>query len=438
MSCGDRSYRFLLVEDDPTHALLMSQCLEDLAEIEHAATHADALCALERGGVDLVLLDAGLPDGSGFDLHSRIAGQLDAPAVIFVTSDDLVEHGVEAVRLGAVDYVVKRPNYLGRMREVVEQLLPELATRRADPERRFRELVGETEAMVEARARIRQYADSDAPVLVLGETGTGKEVVARGLHRAGPRASRPFVAVNCAAIAAPLFESELFGSSRGAFTGAQRDREGLVRACSGGTLFLDEVSDMPVQVQAKLLRFLEDGSFRPVGGTREERAEVRIVAATNRSIEEAVEYGELRSDLYYRLNVLRIQLPPLRERKPDIPLLVDHFLGLAGRVKADREVLEAAMRELLEWSWPGNVRELQHVVERTLVHAGPGPLEHFKLGSAPGVSWSARETITCERLQRLLRHHGGRLRCVAENLGVSVRTVQRRMKEFGLNGRDFR
>jgi len=435
--------RVLLVEDDPSHALLMRERLEDLVEeIDHADTRGAAMNALRRSFYDLVVLDAGLPDGSGFELQQRALERPGAPSVVFVTSDDRAEHAVAALRSGAAHYVVKRANYLEQMAEAVREALA-MRPRRLPTQRQAgatpdpsEVLVGESPGIEDVRARIRGYGPAEAPVLVLGETGTGKELVAQALHRASARSKAPFVPVNCAAIAAGLFESEVFGSVRGAYTGAVTDRPGLVGGAEGGTLFLDEVSELPLEAQAKLLRLLESGAYRPVGAARELRADVRVIAAANRDLREAVRAGQLRSDLFYRLNVLRIHLPPLRERKEDVPALVDHFLRrFAGQGPPARPTPEA-LASLLAYPWPGNVRELEHVVQRTLLHRGPGPLHGFDLGRE-GDAPEPCPDPSAETLAALLEHWRGRLGPVARELGVSVRTVQRRIKRLGIRREEF-
>ncbi len=305
------------------------------------------------------------------------------------------------------------------------------------------ELIGSSVSIAQVRQLIEDFGPADTPVLILGETGTGKELVAQALHRASDRAGGPFVAVNCAAISPSLFESELFGSVRGAYTGAIRDHTGLVGAASGGALFLDEIGELGRKEQAKLLRLLDSGSYRPVGSTREVRGNARVIAATNRDL---LSGERFRSDLYYRLDVLRIPLPPLRERPSDIQQLVDHFLRLScrGLVKPAAPTPQA-MAQLMAWDWPGNVRELRHAIERAVVRRGNGTIEHFDLGPrvATRVPLASAQSLRASssdpsELAALLERHQGRLAPVAQELGVSIRTVQRRMKKWNLQRRDFR
>jgi transcriptional regulator with PAS, ATPase and Fis domain len=302
-------------------------------------------------------------------------------------------------------------------------------------------IVGESRAMMELRTRIARYARTEATVLISGETGTGKELIARLLHDLSPRRKAPFVAVNCAAIPGPLAESELFGSTRGAYTGAVQCRSGLLSRANGGTLLLDEFGELAPEVQSKLLRALELGAYRPVGANREEHADVRIVAATNRDLERSVLRGEFRADLYYRINVLQIVAPPLRKHRGDIPQIVGAILGELLPEGCKIKITEPVMTELLRAPWPGNVRELKNVLHRSLVMSIGGVIERLEGGpqhsklNLPAVPCRS-ETI--ERLIDALMRNKGRLESVAHELDVSVRTVQRRMKENGLQLRDFR
>jgi DNA-binding NtrC family response regulator len=298
-------------------------------------------------------------------------------------------------------------------------------------------LAGESRAMQLVRERVRDFGPAEATVLIGGETGTGKELTARALHAASPRAAGPFVAVNCAALPSELIESELFGSTRGAFTGASHTRPGLFDAARGGTLLLDEIGELPLGAQAKLLRVLEAGSYRPLGAIREKQSEARVLAATNRDLAQLCASGGFRADLYYRVAVLRIELPPLRERRADIPGLVGRFLASAGR--APGAVAPEAMARLLEHGWPGNVRELRSVVERTLLRAGGGEIEAFELGDAIETALPAgAPRCGSSESVRVLLEHRGRLAAAAAALGVSPRTLQRRLRAGGLSARILR
>ncbi len=302
-------------------------------------------------------------------------------------------------------------------------------------------LVGESRTMTNLRARITRYAETEETVLISGETGTGKELIARLLHDLSPRRKALFIAVNCAAIPGPLAESELFGSTRGAYTGAVQCRSGLLSRASGGTLFLDEFGELAPEVQSKLLRALDLGVYRPVGANREERADVRIVAATNRDLERSVLRGEFRADLYYRINVLQIVSPPLRKHRGDIPQIAGEILGGLLSEGSKVRVTESVMGELLHAPWPGNVRELKNVLRRSLVMSSGGVIEYLENDPHSSERNFAAVRSQCEPVSRLidaLMRNKGRLEAVAHELHVSVRTVQRRMKEGGLRLRDFR
>jgi transcriptional regulator with PAS, ATPase and Fis domain len=295
--------------------------------------------------------------------------------------------------------------------------------------------------MMNLRARITRYAKTEETVLISGETGTGKELIARLLHDLSPRRKAPFVAVNCAAIPGPLAESELFGSTRGAYTGAVQCRSGLLSRANGGTLFFDEFGELAPEVQSKLLRVLELGAYRPVGANREERADVRIVAATNRDLEMSVLRGEFRADLYYRINVLQIVAPPLRKHRGDIPHIAGEILGELLPKGSTVQITESVMAELLRAPWPGNVRELKNALRRSLVMSSGGIIERLESDAHPCGQNLAAVRSQCEPTGRLidaLVRNKGRLDAVACELDVSVRTVQRRIKESGLRLRDFR
>ena len=302
-------------------------------------------------------------------------------------------------------------------------------------------LVGESQIMMDLRARITRYAETEETVLIAGETGTGKELIARLLHDLSPRRKAQFIAVNCAAIPGPLAESELFGSTRGAYTGAVQCRSGLLSIANGGTLFLDEFGELAPEVQSKLLRALELGAYRPVGANREERADVRIVAATNRDLGRSVLRGEFRADLYYRINVLQIIAPPLRKHRGDIPQIAGEIFGELLSEGSKVRVTKSVMAELLHAPWPGNVRELKNVLRRSLVMSNGEVIECLESDSYSAERNLAATQSQCNPTSRLmdaLMRSKGRLEVVAHELDVSVRTVQRRMKESGLRLRDFR
>ncbi len=437
--------RVLVVEDDPAHLRLMAEAVRSLGvAVEEAATAGSAIATLARTPIDVVLLDVALPDVDGFELHRSMRRLQPAPQVVFVTANDLVESGVTAVLDGAANYVVKRENYLEVVvrvvGELVEESRPQRDFGRFAARDRTATLIGESSAIAEVRRLIDDFGATDATVLISGETGTGKELVARGLHERSQRREKPFVAVNCAAIPESLVESELFGARRGSYTGLQHDRRGVIGEANGGTLFLDEVGDLSLSAQAKLLRLLESSRYRPVGGLADLEATCRFVAATNRDLRADVRSGRFRGDLFFRLDVLRIDLPRLSERRCDIPLLVREFLHDCGANEAERWIQESAWRQLISEQWRGNVRELRHAVQRTVVRWRGGPIERFEVASETGVQAPNGDEwkLSREQLERLMLGYRGQLAAVAKELGVSVRTIQRRVRAYGLEPRRFR
>ena len=366
--------RLLFVDDDPRAHDTLELVLPAEYELLSATTLAEGRRAAAGGDVDIVLLDMMLPDGSGLELLRHLRAKPLSPPVVMLTGVADVRTAVDAIRTGASDYLVK-PYELRTLLATLHSALVNSAARRnaGRQARAVAGLVGETPALQEVRELMEVFADSNAPVMVTGESGTGKELVARGIHHLSHRAAAPFVAVNCGAIPDTLVESELFGSEEGAFTGAVT-RPGCLERADGGTLFLDEVADMPLVTQVKLLRVLENREVTRVGGRHSITVDVRVVSATNRDIEAQVAAGSMRADLWYRLAVLLIHVPPLRERADDIPVLAHallrHPTTSAGRVvaaasaRAGITLSDAAVARLAVHSWPGNVRELRNVLER--------------------------------------------------------------------------
>ena len=352
----------LFIDDDRRAHSTLELVLPPEYELLSANTLAEGRRMLAAEQVDLVLLDINLPDGSGLDLLGRIAGRPLAPPVVMLTGLADVRLAVHAIRAGASDYLVK-PYELRTLLATLSSALVNSAARRAvsRPAAAKDGMVGESPALHEVREYMHAFADSDAPVMVTGESGTGKELVARGIHHLSHRAKAPLVAVNCGAIPETLVESELFGSEPGAFTGAVA-RPGCFERADGGTLFLDEVADMPLDTQVKLLRALENHEVTRVGGRHPKAVNVRVVSATNRDVRQQLADGSLRLDLWYRLAVLVIDVPPLRERREDIPLLAHALLGV--RAGSAITLSDAALERLAGHPWPGNVRELRNVLER--------------------------------------------------------------------------
>ncbi len=365
----------LVVDDDPGLRESFRLILEDEYEVLDAASGPQALDSLRRAAVDLVLLDVRLPEMDGIQVLEQIKAVDEQVEVILVTAVKTVRTAVAAMKLGALDYLTKpfdEDELLAVVRRALERksLRREVAFLRSELARQhdFDALVGQHPEMQKLYRLIGQVARNTATVLIVGESGTGKEVVARAIHRQGPRRDRPFVAINPAAMPETLLESELFGHEKGAFTGAHQRKTGKFEMAEGGTLFLDEIGTLKPELQIKLLRVLQEREIERVGGSRPIRTDVRIMAATNSDLRRAVASGTFREDLYFRLNVVRIVVPPLRERRDDIPLLVEHFIRRYNHQFSKRiEGLSAEAQAVLHrYAWPGNVRELQNIVERSV------------------------------------------------------------------------
>jgi two-component system nitrogen regulation response regulator GlnG len=389
------AHHLLLIDDDPD--LIAEQVRQAFSyyRVEVAGTGADGLERVRAEPPDIILLDLRLPDQSGLEVYQQLR-QIDARIpVIFVTLAKSADAAIEAMKQGAYDYLFK-PLDLHQLRRVVGEAL-EVARRMREPAVLAESapdtdvegaIVGSCPAMREVYKAIGRVAAQNVPVLITGESGTGKELVARAIYQHGPRARAPFLALNCAAIPEQLLESELFGHEKGAFTGADRRRIGKFEQCHGGTLFLDEIGDMPLALQAKMLRLLQEQSFERVGGNETIRTDVRLIAATHRDLKVLSAEGKFRPDLYYRLGVFTIHLPPLRERGDDLPLLVRHYLRRCSRElgRDVQEVAPDALERLRAYSWPGNIRELQSCLKQALLQASGTILLPAFLPELPGAS----------------------------------------------------
>jgi DNA-binding NtrC family response regulator len=464
----------LIVDDERTLARAIKAYLEEAGyQAEVADDAAAALPLLASLRPDVVFTDVRLPGMSGVELLRRIRDFDPNIAVVVMTAHGTIEGAVEAVKLGAFDYL-KKPLDLeelkllaGRAREA-SALKQELTYYRNREVRElpFADVVGRSPAMHAVLEQARHIAELDEtpPVLITGETGTGKGLVARTIHASGPRSAKPFIDVNCTALPATLMESELFGHERGAFTDAKESRLGLFEAAEGGFIFLDEIGDVELALQGKLLKAIEQRVVRRVGGTRDRKIDVRILAATNRDLEREAERDRFRKDLYFRLAVILLHLPPLRERGDDVLLLADHYLGRfsAKYGRQVRRLSTEAQGELLRYPWPGNVRELSHVIERAVLWSRGEELapEHLGLtqpGAAPDprspapsanadpgtvaspVTPGPQASLTLEQwerqmLEQALRDTGGNQTRAAQKLGISRDTLRYRMKKHGLSG----
>jgi DNA-binding NtrC family response regulator len=436
----------LIVDDEPANVDLLEQELADAGYRTLAAASGEAaLQAAAREKVDLVLLDVMMGGIDGYETCRRLkAGEATrAVPVIFLTALSESFEKVRGFGAGAVDYITKpfdREELLARIRTHLSlrrqiEAQPAAAARDAS-------MVGDSQALARVRQQIAQVAATDSSVLVFGETGTGKELVARAIHEASARRGGPLVAVNCAALPRELVESELFGHEKGAFTGAAQQRRGRFELAAGGTLFLDEVGELPPEAQAKLLRALQEREFERVGGTRTIRADVRLIAATNRDLQGRVSAGAFRADLYYRLNVFPIALPPLRERREDIPLLVRHLAGrVARRLGRELEAISPAFVErAAAHDWPGNVRELENVIERALIMSGGALLDGSDLFRPLERAEAAPSMTTLEDMERayilrVLDGVGWQIegeRGAARILGLNPSTLRGRMRKLGI------
>jgi len=453
----------LIVDDEQTLARSAKAFLADHGyEAEVTGSGEQALELLERLQPDVVFADVRLPGMSGIDLLKRLREFDPVLPVIMLTAYGSIEGAVEAVKLGAFDYV-KKPVDLEELKLLADrarenrQLKQELSyyRRRAAEDVGFKTMLGESPAVRAILERARQIAElaDTPPVLLTGETGTGKGLLARAIHAAGARAAKPFIEVNCTAIPATLMEAELFGHERGAFTDAKESKPGLFEAGEGGFLFLDEIGDVDLSVQGKLLRAIEDRAVRRVGSVRERKIDVRIIAATNRDLEREVQRERFRSDLYFRLAVIVLHVPPLRERGEDVVLLTEHFLRVlnAKYGRAVREISAPARELLLSYPWPGNVRELSHVIERAVLWSrGPTlEVEQLSLTSPPpdhggheGKPTAKDSTLPPQgvdlahweraMIERAMRDAGGNQTKAAQRLGISRDTLRYRLRKFGL------
>jgi DNA-binding NtrC family response regulator len=440
----------LIVDDDAGLRDGLAEAVSDLGHVSStAASGRDALAQLDQHAMDAVLLDLRMPGGiDGIEVLRRIRMRSDPPPVAVLTAFASAENTIEAMRLGAFDHLTKP---IGR--DDLKSLLSRMLTNRApvDPHERTPEqsadtLIGASEGMRRVQKTIGMAADSDTTVLIVGETGTGKELVARALHQHSRRKAKPFIAVNAAAIPSELLESELFGHVKGAFTGAGTDRQGALRDADGGTLFLDEIGDMPIAMQAKILRALQERVVTPVGG-KPVTVDVRVVAATHRDLESLVTSGTFREDLLYRLNVIRIPLPPLRERLADIVPLAEHFLRQSAREGIPKRLTADAAARLLAHSWPGNVRELRNVIERANVLVRDavidaddlelGPMEHSETGALPAQWLNGDLPTALAKLERAMIVHalavcGGNRAETARRLNINRQLLYSKMERYGL------
>ena len=448
----------LIVDNDEAHAEVVAESLERLGFHGHVATSgSQGAQMIEEGAFDVIITDLVMPDVDGLGILARAKETLPECEVILMTGHGTVPSAVEAIQKGAFNYLLK-PLNLEQLRAVTEKAAQSGTLRRANVElnRRldekygFEGVVGDSPEMRDVIERLKRIAPTNATVLIQGATGTGKELVAQSIHQNSPRKSKPFVALNCAALSENILESELFGHVKGAFTDASTDRIGKFEFAHGGTMFLDEVGDMPMPTQIKLLRVLENGEITRVGSNDPVKVNVRVLSATNRNLEDSISAGTFRSDLYHRLKVVTLRLPTLVERSQDIPVLIDHFMKqfAARHEKQIKGMSPAARRKLLSYDWPGNVRQLRNIVESMVVVDYDGLLdmddlpEELAEPSEPATEPSTTSLAglvgkPLEELERMfiaetLRLTGGNREEAAGMLGIGERTLYRKIKGYDL------
>jgi two-component system response regulator AtoC len=450
-------HRILVVEDDAVFVRPLQRTLESEGyEVRTVTSGEAALDRLREEDFDLVVTDKRLPKMDGIEVVRQIKGGHPDVAVVVMTAHATIESAVEALRLGAVDYLLKPFDLTDAVvviRHAIElqelRLAKGARVRRNQEQFSFDRIVARSESMREVFDLARSVVDLDTTVLIEGETGVGKELLARAIHFSGIRRNRPFVAVNCAAIPAELFESELFGFRKGAFTGASESRRGLFQHANGGTLLLDEVGEMPLPLQAKLLRVIEERRVMPLGAGQPVEIDVRILASTNRNLQAEAAQGRFRSDLFYRLSVMPIRLPPLRERPSDIPLLAEHFVEASARrcKKAVRAIAPAAMQVLCRYAWPGNARELENVIERAVIVAKGDTIldvSRFLSAGAPerdridlALPFHAAKARVVDDFERayvtgVLEAHGGKMGLAAKHAGLDPKNLSAKAARYGL------
>src|SRR5580692_192043 len=435
----------LLVEDDSSVRTTIVTFLElEGFGVEAVASTHDALARLGNRQYPLVISDIYIDDRTGIDVLMAAKKQNESCPVILMTARGSMETVMAATQNGAFDYLAK-PFELDTLLEAVRRALDggDSDDHETEPEELPEtEMIGSSAGMVEIYKTVSRVAPTDATVVIEGETGTGKELVARMIHRFSNRASHPFVAVDCGAIPAALLESELFGAMKGAFTGADRDRVGMLESANRGTVFLDEIGDIDGAFQVKLLRFLQEREIRPVGAPREKKVDVRVIAATNRDLQKMVEDGKFRQDLWFRLNVVRLTMPPLRERRGDIPLLTHYFLNkYNARYNRNVKLTESGLKVLKDFTWHGNIRQLQHLIERLTILA-PGlndaridaeavqdALSAMEPGGAAGETLAETEA---DQIRRVLAATGGNKSRAAAILGIERKTLYRKLERMKL------
>ncbi|HEY7339230.1 MAG TPA: sigma-54 dependent transcriptional regulator [Bryobacteraceae bacterium] len=436
--------KLLIVEDDSAVRTTMVTCLElEGYSVEAVASTREALDSLEKQAYPIVISDIYLDERTGIDVLRSARRRNPGCVVILMTGRGSMETVMAATEGGAFEYLAK-PFEMAQMIDTIkraEKSLDASGDDEAEPidDLPETEMIGSSKGMIEIYKTISRVAPTDANVLIEGETGTGKELIARMIHRNSRRAQQAFVPVDCGSIAPSLLESELFGALKGAYTGADRDRMGVFEAAHGGTVFLDEIGDIDLGFQLKLLRFLQEREIRPLGSARVKKVDVRVIAATNRDVQKLVDDGKFREDLWYRLNVVRLTVPPLCERASDIPLLVQHFLKRYNeRYALHTRLIDSGQKALMEYSWPGNIRQLQHMMERLAILAPGGRIDALAVRQAIEQMDSreaSSETLAdteAEQIRRVLAATNGNKSRAAKILGIERKTLYRKLEKMGL------
>ena len=452
-----RTYNILIVDDEQSVVFLLKEELSEIEKYEVTVAYdgAEAINILQSQPFDVVLLDVKMPRVSGIEVLKYIREQHPTTIVLMLTNFADVKTAIETMKLGAYDFVSKpyeREELLATIdralelrRLTIDNKLMEYELNRQGLAREF---IGKSPAIQSLIRTAQKIADSTAIVQIQGPSGTGKELIAHLIHTSSPRKNRPFVIVNCASIPDALLESELFGHEKGAFTNAYAMKQGLVEVANGGTLFLDEVGDISPMIQPKLLRFLETGEFRRVGGTNAMKVDVRIVSATNKDLQKEVEAGRFREDLLYRLNVVTLRIPPLKDRKEDIPLLIENFLGKKIKGKAQKRLSDEALQLLLQYDWPGNVREMEHVIEGAVIlsHDEIITARDLTLTASAGMQKSntvplpqkdgeflSLETMEKRQIELVLQKNNYNRSKTAQMLGITPKTLYLKIKRYGIS-----
>ena len=443
--------KILIIDDEPTIRMLLSRILElEGYEVLKAKDRATAFYTLKKQVVQVVLCDVFLPDGNGVDMVQELQQLAPDAKIILLTAHGNIPDGVQAIKNGAFDYIVKGDDNR-KIIPIVSRAMDAVVTEQKQQGKKkevransftFDNIVGKSSALSDVVSQARKVAATDVSVLINGETGTGKEVFARAIHSASGRRSEAFLALNCSAFSRELLESELFGYKAGAFTGAVKDKKGLLEEANHGTLFLDEIGEMALELQSKLLRVLETGEFVKVGDTKTTHVDVRILSATNRNLKEEIANGRFREDLYFRLSVFRILLPPLRQRRDDILLLAQHFIGLYARQigRTAPSLSTEAKNIFLAYPWPGNVREMMNAIEHALIVCEDEITRHdLPIDMLTGdTSTAADDSFDLKSVERnhiikVLHHTHGNKTETARLLKIGLTTLYRKIEEYGIN-----